>query len=136
MLSFLFRIALLAFTWVVATSVALAHRPYLSSERAPLVLENGTPAELCLLHGDGILAFDPVRPIVMGDKGEIYALGPHGEAIAFTCAEQDCRVFVYMAGSSLPHVFISTTRHLSPNRYIGFPVMIRTSPISPNGRKR
>jgi hypothetical protein len=106
MLSFLFRIALLAFTWVFASSAALAHRPYLSSERAPLVLENGTPAELRLLHGDGILISDPVRPIVVGGKGDIYALGPHGEAITFTCAKQDCRVFIVMAGASLPYVFI------------------------------
>jgi hypothetical protein len=107
MLSFLFRIALLAFAWVFASSAALAHRPYLSSERAPLVLENGRPAELRLLYGDGILGPDPVRPIVVGGKGEIYALGPHGDAIAFTCTEQDCRVFIFMlASASLPHVFI------------------------------
>ncbi|MEA2995434.1 MAG: hypothetical protein QOG74_983 [Alphaproteobacteria bacterium] len=106
MLSFLFRITLLAFAWVFASSAALAHRPYLSPERAPLVLDNGTPAELRLLYGDGILMSDPVRPIVVGEKGEIHALGPHGEAVAFTCAEQDCRVFIVMAGASLPYVFI------------------------------
>ena len=55
MLSFLFRIALLAFAWAFASSAALAHRPYLSSERAPLVLENGRPAELRLLAVHGLL---------------------------------------------------------------------------------
>src|SRR5712671_4157182 len=106
MLSFLFRFVALVFACVFASSAALAHRPYLSSERASLVLENGRPAELRLLYGDGIVMSDPVRPIVVGEQGEIYALCPHGEAVAFTCAEQDCRVFIVMAGASLPDVFI------------------------------
>jgi hypothetical protein len=103
---FLFRVAPLVFAGVFASSAALAHEPHLSSVRAPLVLENGRPAELRLLYGDGILGPDPVRPVVVGEQGEIYALGPHGEAVAFTCAEQDCRVLIFMAGASLPYVFI------------------------------
>ena len=46
---FLFRVAPLVFAGVFASSAALAHEPHLSSVRAPLVLENGRPAELRLL---------------------------------------------------------------------------------------
>src|SRR5882762_3169990 len=106
MLSFLCRVALLAFACVFASNAALAHRPYLSSERGPLVLDNGRSAELRLLYGDGIFRSDPVRPIVMGENGEIYALGPRGEAVVFACGQRDCRVFIFRATSLLPWVFI------------------------------
>ena len=133
---FLFRVAPLVFAGVFASSAALAHEPHLSFVRAPLVLGNGRPAELRLLYGDGILGPDPVRPVVVGEQGEIYALGPHGEAVAFTCAEQDCRVFIFMAGASLPYVFILDRATLRSEPVYRFSSMIPACPTSPNGRKR
>jgi hypothetical protein len=99
-------------------------------------LGNGRPAELRLLYGDGILGPDPVRPVVVGEQGEIYALGPHGEAVAFTCAEQDCRVFIFMAGASLPYVFILDRATFRSEPVYRFSSMIPACPTSPNGRKR
>jgi len=48
-----------------------------------------------IAYGDGIVGSDPVRPIVVGDQGRVYALGPKSDAAAIACNGLQCRIFVY-----------------------------------------
>jgi len=90
----------------VAGSAAQAHRPRLADAQFLLYMADGPVAELRLLYGDGILAHDPVRPIVLGANGEVFALGPKGEAAVIDCNGLQCRVFIFRAHDVLPLVVV------------------------------
>jgi hypothetical protein len=90
----------------VAGGTAQAHRPRLAGARLALYMADGPVAELRLLYGDGILAHDPVRPVVVGAHGEVYALGPKGEAAVIACNGWQCRVFIFLAHGVLPLVLV------------------------------
>jgi hypothetical protein len=97
------RIALILVA--VAGGSAQAHPPRLAGPPLALYMADGPAAALRLLYGDGILGADPVRPIVVGEHGEVYALGPKGHAVAIACTQQ-CRVFIFLADETLPRVLV------------------------------
>ena len=74
---------LLALTWAAGGS-ALAHRPYFT-QVAPIVLPDGQPGEMRLLHGDGIIFADPVRILVLNQEGHLLASSRRGVPMLLTC---------------------------------------------------
>jgi hypothetical protein len=68
----------------LAHSPALAHRPYYSQiERVRLA--DGEVGEVRLIHGDGIVFTDPVRPLIINSKGQLVARGPKTRSIVLSC---------------------------------------------------
>lgn len=67
-----------------ASGSALAHRPYFTQVE-PIVLPDGQPGEMRLLHGDGIFIVDPVRILVLNREGQLLASSPQGIRMLLTC---------------------------------------------------
>jgi len=87
----------------VAAGAAQADRPRVSGTLLPLYMAPGGPlALLRLLHGDGT----SVRPVVLGANGEVYALGPHGNAAATSCFRSQCKVFLFSTVDLVPRVLV------------------------------
>src|SRR5215470_1386792 len=85
----------------MAGGAAPADRPRVSGSLLPLYMPPGGPlALLRFLHGDGT----SVRPVVLGANGEVYALGPHGNAAAVSCFRSRCKVFLFSGIDLLPRV--------------------------------
>jgi hypothetical protein len=80
--------ALLLSLAIIATgsSSASAHRPYYS-QIEKIRLANGEIGEVRLLHGDGILFTDPVRPLIVDAKGQLVARGPRSHSIVISCSD-------------------------------------------------
>lgn len=103
----LVRCLVIAIVFVcVAGGAAQAHRPRLADAQFLLYMADGPVAELRLLYGDGILGHHPVRPVVLGASGEVFALGPKGEAAVVDCNGWQCRVFIFRAHDVLPLVVV------------------------------
>jgi hypothetical protein len=62
----------------------LAHSPYFTRSEK-VVLPDGTTGEMRLLHGDGIIAADPARVIVIGADGRLLARSDRSPAITLIC---------------------------------------------------
>ena len=69
-----------------ASGSALAHRPYFTQVES-IVLPDGQPGEMRLLHGDGIFLADPVRILVLNREGQLLASSRRGMTMLLTC---DC----------------------------------------------
>lgn len=65
------------FGWLVAaqSTICLAHSPYITN-RVAWIGPDGRHFTLALLHGDGIFAPDPIRPVVLDANDYVVALGP------------------------------------------------------------
>ena len=97
----------IAMILVAVAGAAQAHRPYLAGGHLALYMGGCCePTELRLLYGDGIIGSDPVRPIVVGAQGQVYALGPKSDAAAIACNGSQCRIFIYRADDVLPRVLV------------------------------
>jgi hypothetical protein len=60
---------------VVFAGLALAHSPHLSP-KADWTAPDGKRYGVAMLWGDGIIAADPGRPVVLDESGQVVALGP------------------------------------------------------------
>jgi len=85
---------------------AHAHRPYLAGEHLALYMGCCELAELRLLYGDRVIGSDPVRPVVVGAQGRVYALGPKGDAASIACFRAKCHVFVFRGNDLLPQALV------------------------------
>lgn len=71
---------------------ASAHRPYLR-DLVPWVGPDGTPYQIGMLFGDGIVASDPGRPVVLDSSQKVIALGPlTHDGFAACVAPSECRL--------------------------------------------
>jgi hypothetical protein len=66
---------ILAAMIVMAASAASAHSPYYT-QIAKIRFPDGQVGEVRLLHGDGIVYTDPVRPVIVDQQWRLVALGP------------------------------------------------------------
>lgn len=66
---------------------AVAHSPYYSQTERIEVFE-GKPAEIKLLHGDGIIAGDPVRAIIVDGESHLLAISPLATSLHISCVLQ------------------------------------------------
>lgn len=71
---------------------AQAHSPYFSTA-GKIILPNGKPGELRLLHGDGVFWADPIRVLALDEEGRMIARSPPSPSIAMSCLHARCRVF-------------------------------------------
>ncbi|MCV6825067.1 MULTISPECIES: hypothetical protein [Halocynthiibacter] len=75
---------------------AFAHAPYYTQVEK-LELQDGEIVSLKLLHGDGIIAGDPVRAIVVDSDLRVRAVSPLALKLHIFCEQQDgirrCRVY-------------------------------------------
>jgi hypothetical protein len=96
------RCLAIAMIVIVAGGAAQAHGPRLSGPDLPIYNSPGGPLIfLRLLHGEGT----SVRPVVLGAQGEVYALGPVGDAAAIWC-RSTCKAVVFRTGNLLPQVLV------------------------------
>lgn len=82
-LGILFLSLMITAAW---NSPSLAHRPYYSQTER-IRLANGEIGEVRLLHGDGIVFTDPVRPLIVSAEGQLVARGPKAHSIVISCTE-------------------------------------------------
>ena len=89
---FVLAVCFLAIGSVIASVPAFAHRPYYSQiER--IRLASGEIGQVRLLHGDGIVFTDPVRPLIIDAKGQLVARGLKAHSIVISCTEdQHCLI--------------------------------------------
>jgi hypothetical protein len=67
---------------------AWAHAPYYT-EVQRIAAPDGTVYDLKLLHGDGIIAGDPVRAVVVGGDGHAWAISPLALKLHISCFNVD-----------------------------------------------
>jgi hypothetical protein len=70
---------------VMPNTPAFAHRPYYSQVEK-IRLADGEIGELRLIHGDGIVFTDPVRPLIINSQGYLVAKGPIARSIVISCS--------------------------------------------------
>ncbi|WP_112663679.1 hypothetical protein [Microvirga flavescens] len=86
---------------VVVSDPAHAHRPYYSQVEK-IRLPDGQIGEVRLLHGDGVIVTDPVRPILVDGKGRLIARGPKFYSLVVSCdAERHCIIVDLWSVSTL-----------------------------------
>jgi len=78
-------LAILALTLLpLAAAPALAHSPYFT-QAEPIVLPDGRPGEMRLLHGDGIFFADPVRIVVLDRDKRLLARSEQHVPLSLIC---------------------------------------------------
>lgn len=73
----------------VGSAPGLARRPYFTQPEAVL-LPDGQPGEMRILHGDGILLADPARIVVLDRGGRLLARSHRSAPVSLVC-HQDRR---------------------------------------------
>jgi hypothetical protein len=77
----------------VGPGPALAHRPY-TTQVEKVALPDGQVGEARLLHGDGIVAPDPIRVVVVSAGGHLLARSHRSQTMTLVCSrEKQCRAF-------------------------------------------
>lgn len=86
---------------VVLAGAAFAHSPYVS-RTTNWIAPDGARFTIAVLYGDGIVASDPGRPVVLDGAGQVVALGPlvH-DAFVHCRTEGDCIVLLDPIGGGL-----------------------------------
>jgi hypothetical protein len=79
---------------------ALSHSPHLGPDEAAWTAPDGRRLTLAMLYGDGIIAADPGRPVVLDEAKRIIALGPLAYDGTIKC-ERDgvCKVLLGRSSS-------------------------------------
>jgi hypothetical protein len=78
-------LAILALTLLpLAAAPAWAHSPYFT-QAEPIVLPDGRPGEMRLLHGDGIFFADPVRIVVLDRDKRLLARSEQHVPLSLIC---------------------------------------------------
>src|SRR5262249_27979889 len=92
------RIGVVSGCLVLATGLALAHSPYLTprGEWVSWTAPDDKRYGLALLWGDGIIAANPLRPVVLDARGQVVAVGPLVTDAFIHCRtpDKDCIVFL------------------------------------------
>jgi hypothetical protein len=73
------RLLLWLGTLIALVQPGSAHSPYFSRS-AEISLPDGSRGQLRLLHGDGIMASDPVRLVLLDPSGRLLARSEKAEA--------------------------------------------------------
>lgn len=81
---FVLAVCLSAIGCAIHSAPAFAHRPYYSQIES-IRLASGEIGQVRLLHGDGIVFTDPVRPLIVDAKGQLIARGPKSRSIVISC---------------------------------------------------
>jgi hypothetical protein len=122
----LWRAVLCAVFWAVClvvltigqASQAIAYTYLIDVTAGPLV--NGQRYSLALLFHDGFWN-DPMRPVVLDEKGMIVALGPQGSAGAIRCDPVTPPCVVYLTGSTVRAVRVDPSTFGPPRKPDFFP---------------
>jgi hypothetical protein len=70
-----------------------AHAPFIS-QAVKIILPDGQPGEMRLLHGDGIFSPDPIRVLVIGANGRLLARSHQSQTMVLSCSrDSNCRAF-------------------------------------------
>lgn len=86
---------------LVASAPASAHRPYFTRVEK-IVLPDGQPGEMRLLHGDGIIVSDPIRILVLDAEGRLLARSRQSQTLTMVCEGGGrCRGVDLGAGAAL-----------------------------------
>jgi len=72
---------------VMAASAASAHSPYYT-QIAKIRFPDGQVGEVRLLHGDGIVYTDPVRPVIVDQQWRLVARGPKALSMIVSCNDE------------------------------------------------
>lgn len=81
------------FLVLVGIESAWAHRPYFTQVER-VVLPNGQPGELRLLHGDGIFGPDPIRVLVLDADSRLIARSYESTFFHLVCGPTpECKIF-------------------------------------------
>jgi hypothetical protein len=78
---------MLAAMIVMAASAASAHLPYYT-QIEKIRFPDGQVGEVRLLHGDGIVYTDPVRPVIVDQQSRLVALGPIAFSMIVSCDKE------------------------------------------------
>jgi hypothetical protein len=90
-------------------SPAAAHRPFFT-QVGTIQLPNGERGEVRLLHGDGIFGPDPVRAIVIDERGRLRARSERSLFMGLSCpSEARCTIFDF-ARDQVLEVDLATLR--------------------------
>lgn len=82
----------------VAASPIAAHSPYYT-QFEKIRLPDGQVGEVRLLHGDGIVYADPVRPVIVDQQSRLVARGPKAFSMIVSCDEEHRCLVVDLWGS-------------------------------------
>jgi len=86
-------LGVLSVSLLTGIGLALAHRPF-TTQVEKVALPDGQLGEVRLLHGDGIVAADPIRVLVVNASGRLLARSYRTPMMALTCSrEKHCRAF-------------------------------------------
>lgn len=85
---------------ICVSSRVFAHRPYFTQVE-PIILPNGQPGEMRLLHGDGIFFADPTRILVLDQNQRLLARSRRGGPVILLCSPDRNSCVGYDDGSGL-----------------------------------
>ncbi len=106
-----------ALLWLTATGPASAHSPYFT-ETQPILLPDGQRGEMRIIAGDGIVAADPVRIIILDAERRLIARGPKTWWLSLVCdAPLRCHGYDHSSGDVIepdPTTFRQNGAHVPP----------------------
>lgn len=109
-----FRLILLSILLTIAGQV-LAHAPYYTQVEK-LEVQDGEGLSLKLLHGDGIIAGDPVRAVVVDSEFRVRAISPLALNLHIFCEQQEGsrRCSIYDSVAAVVYQLDLSSRALGP----------------------